>query len=245
MDTRPAWRTFIGFALRVACFTCFGLLLLAACQQAPTDVPNMVNPASAFCEEQGNKVEIRTAPDGSQSGVCVFPDGSECDEWAYFRGECAPGGAPPPPTPTPPEGAADWMTYGNKELGYTFQYPPGAEITPGDDPLESLIISGTGMGDASWGISHPAGQEAFRPPEGADLEQWLTEHNMLGETRLPDAQIAGLTAIHLRHERSPQSYANDRYYFVKGTQLYQVIIGHGEVEDWDSANRFLQSWQFK
>jgi len=23
--------------------------------------------------------------------VCVFPDGSTCDEWAYFRGECSPG----------------------------------------------------------------------------------------------------------------------------------------------------------
>jgi hypothetical protein len=23
--------------------------------------------------------------------MCVFPDGSECDEWAYFRGECKPG----------------------------------------------------------------------------------------------------------------------------------------------------------
>ena len=29
-----------------------------------------------------------TAADGSQSGICVFPDGSTCDEWAYFRGEC-------------------------------------------------------------------------------------------------------------------------------------------------------------
>jgi putative hemolysin len=59
-----------------------------------TDVPqaNMANPASVYCEEQGNKLEIRTAADGSQSGLCIFPDGSECDEWAYFRGECGPAG---------------------------------------------------------------------------------------------------------------------------------------------------------
>jgi putative hemolysin len=51
---------------------------------------NMPNPASVYCEQNGNKLEIRTAADGSQSGVCVFPDGSTCDEWAYYRGECGP-----------------------------------------------------------------------------------------------------------------------------------------------------------
>jgi hypothetical protein len=50
----------------------------------------MPNPASVYCEQQGNKHELQTASDGSQNGMCVFPDGSECDEWAYFRGECGP-----------------------------------------------------------------------------------------------------------------------------------------------------------
>jgi putative hemolysin len=64
-----------------------------------TDLPqaNMPNPASVYCEQQGNKLEIRTAADGSQSGYCIFPDGSECDEWAYFRGECGPSVLPPTP----------------------------------------------------------------------------------------------------------------------------------------------------
>jgi putative hemolysin len=75
------------------------LMALTACtiniNQAPketfaTGIPavNMPNPASVYCEQQGNKLEIQTAADGSQSGICVFPDGSSCDEWAYFRGEC-------------------------------------------------------------------------------------------------------------------------------------------------------------
>jgi putative hemolysin len=51
----------------------------------------MPNPASVYCEEQGGRVEIRTATDGGQYGVCTFADGSECDEWAFYRGECGPG----------------------------------------------------------------------------------------------------------------------------------------------------------
>ncbi len=59
---------------------------------------NMPNPASVFCTQNGNKLEIHTAADGSQSGSCVFPDGSSCDEWAYYRGECGPA-APKSPSP--------------------------------------------------------------------------------------------------------------------------------------------------
>jgi len=62
--------------------------------QAPTSTPtssaNMPNPAAAYCQKQGYTSEIRTAADGSQSGVCKFPNGTECDEWAYFRRNCSP-----------------------------------------------------------------------------------------------------------------------------------------------------------
>ena len=73
------------------------LMALAACatsqtqvpESAPTDMPQagMPNPASVYCTEQGNQLEIRTAADGNQNGVCVFSDASTCDEWAYYRGE--------------------------------------------------------------------------------------------------------------------------------------------------------------
>ena len=58
----------------------------------PTPEPStgqagLANPASVYCVEQGYRNEIRTAKDGSQFGVCVFPDGSEADDWAFFRGE--------------------------------------------------------------------------------------------------------------------------------------------------------------
>ena len=72
----------------------------AAPEPAATDMPQagMPNPASVYCTQNGNKLEIRTAADGSQNGICIFPDGSACDEWAYYRGECGPA-AQKSPTP--------------------------------------------------------------------------------------------------------------------------------------------------
>jgi hypothetical protein len=50
----------------------------------------MANPASTYCIEQdGNSVIIET--EAGQAGICKFDDGSECDEWAFFRKECKQG----------------------------------------------------------------------------------------------------------------------------------------------------------
>ncbi|MFN2144690.1 MAG: DUF333 domain-containing protein [Anaerolineales bacterium] len=68
----------------------------ASPEEEPEDI-GMANPASVYCEEQGGTLEIRTSKDSSQFGMCVFDDGSECEEWAYFRGECSPGDFPEQP----------------------------------------------------------------------------------------------------------------------------------------------------
>jgi putative hemolysin len=49
------------------------------------------NPASVFCEEQGGRLDLRTDETGGQYGVCMFENGSECEEWAFYRGECKKG----------------------------------------------------------------------------------------------------------------------------------------------------------
>jgi len=71
---------------------CVGLVF-GCTQSAPTVQENtqIANPASVYCEEQGGTLEIRTAADGGQRGYCKFSDGSECEAWAYYRGECKPG----------------------------------------------------------------------------------------------------------------------------------------------------------
>jgi len=112
------------------------MLALAACttrqvqtpEPAATDIPqvNMPNPASVYCEQQGNKLEIQTAADGSQNGICIFPDGSTCDEWAYFRGEC---GLALQKSPTPANGveATSTASSGDTEENASGGYmPPGA-----------------------------------------------------------------------------------------------------------------------
>jgi putative hemolysin len=47
----------------------------------------IANPASEFCIENGGRLEIRQDLQG-EAGFCIFEDGSECEEWAYFNGEC-------------------------------------------------------------------------------------------------------------------------------------------------------------
>jgi hypothetical protein len=46
------------------------------------------NPASLYCVQSGYTLVIITNADGGEYGVCVFPDGNECEEWAFFRNEC-------------------------------------------------------------------------------------------------------------------------------------------------------------
>jgi putative hemolysin len=99
---------FIIILLALTAGTAFLLLALTAgttfqvqtIETSGTAIPqvNMPNPASVYCKEQGNKLEIRTAADGSQIGICAFPNGDTCDEWAYFREEC---GLTPQKSPTP------------------------------------------------------------------------------------------------------------------------------------------------
>jgi putative hemolysin len=55
-----------------------------------TPASSIANPASVNCEQKGGKLEIRTTAGGDQYGVCTFLDGSECEEWAFLRGECVP-----------------------------------------------------------------------------------------------------------------------------------------------------------
>jgi len=53
-------------------------------------IHNVANPASLNCTNKGGTLELRDEADGVY-GVCKFSDGSECEEWAYYQGQCHPG----------------------------------------------------------------------------------------------------------------------------------------------------------
>ena len=87
---------------------------------------NLANPASVNCNQKGNRLEIRTAADDSQVGICIFPDGSECEEWAFLRGECSQGTLTPAATANPAE-TGSGSTQGTPEA-------PAATATPEQNP---------------------------------------------------------------------------------------------------------------
>lgn len=125
--------------------------LVASCDsdhRTPTPIADMPNPASVYCEEQGGTLEIRTDADGGQYGACLFPDGSECDEWGFFRGECSPGGQNsetiiidpsdlPTPLPIDPADYQGWWVYTSTNYGFSIQLPPDwvVEEATASDPL--------------------------------------------------------------------------------------------------------------
>jgi putative hemolysin len=60
----------------------------------PQDIGGgIANPAAQNCADRGGTIRTVSTPQG-QSGMCVFPDGSECQEWALYHGECVPGQKP-------------------------------------------------------------------------------------------------------------------------------------------------------
>ena len=83
------------------------IMCLPACQQADVPTPTATpyssvpvtesvdndsfigqpNPASFYCEEMGYDLQLRDEAEGTV-GICVLPDGSECEEWEFLAGRC-------------------------------------------------------------------------------------------------------------------------------------------------------------
>ena len=220
------------------------------------------NPAAVYCQSKGHTWELREG-DGGSYGVCIFAGGSECDEWAYFLGECQPAMPTEAPTAAPESTATaepvpdGWQIYENENPAYSFLYPAEATIEPGQDPQRAVTILGPLVEDENWPmfyIGHPQDRAEYRPPADVELEQWLVEQSLvaaedqpgMGEVRREGREIGGETAVHTRFERSQQSYAYDKYFFAHAGQLYSIVILHtGDQEDWELYNQFLDSFQFR
>jgi len=74
----------------------FAIVTLAGCncnkeQNPSVENVGIANPASVYCGENGGTLQIETSEDWGQYWICMFEDGSYCEEWSYFRGECQAG----------------------------------------------------------------------------------------------------------------------------------------------------------
>jgi putative hemolysin len=121
-------------------------------------VSSLANPASVFCEENGGRVEIRTVSDG-EVGFCVFPDGSECEEWTFFRGECAIKSTYQTPSPE-----------ARSELVDAMSQTLGMAVTTENAPFRDYISGEIG-----------AGWQATAIGTGLDFENFMVVAEGLGE----------------------------------------------------------------
>lgn len=87
--------------LRALALALLSLLVLSACKSGPSPTPTefvekegedafigVPNPASFYCQEMGYSLELRETDAGTE-GICIFPDGKECEEWEFLSGGCA------------------------------------------------------------------------------------------------------------------------------------------------------------
>ena len=66
-----------------------GVLTLSGCGKTEAPVEEnaeIANPASVYCEENGWTLVLE-----EWAWLCMFPDGSYCEEWAFMNWECQPG----------------------------------------------------------------------------------------------------------------------------------------------------------
>lgn len=90
--TKPAFLVNIYRSVMAVSLSC---LLLTACSESLTSLADsqqrlsMPNPASVACVKSGGTLSIQHDATGNEYGLCSWPSGAECEEWRYFRGECA------------------------------------------------------------------------------------------------------------------------------------------------------------
>lgn len=142
-------------------------LLRGDCPVGGLKVTGYITEAARYCAITGGTVAI-TGSSGAEDeqATCTFPDGSQCDAWDYYRGQCVPGISIT---------AADWQTYTNAEAGFSLQVPPGwnkqAVPDQNEGVLQGMAFSGIEGGvEVYWGVGFggacPQGTESVQLAQG-------------------------------------------------------------------------------
>jgi len=161
------------------------VVITSECTFVPTPLPetptrvtlNMANPAAIHCVKRGYVYETRRGTDGQEFGACIFPDGTECDGWAYFRGECGPGaqGATPMPQSSP-ESIEELAPVPGEQQAYAWYGYVAARLPPRRAPAAAafdgvlvLMPEGTGeVGLVGGNAEATAGIQALRDQPAPD-----------------------------------------------------------------------------
>lgn len=178
--------TLILASLLSACVGVSQEVTLPTFELAQEPQPGMPNPASVYCEEQGGLLEIRTGADGGQFGVCIFPDGSECEEWAFLRGECG-------LTVLEPEVA-------NPAAAYCVQQGGVSKLLTderGNQYGACIFPDGSQCAEGAFyrGECRPAGQAAPTPTLSGELAPEATVEEILAQVQLPADAYSGEPAV--------------------------------------------------
>jgi putative hemolysin len=197
--------TLILASLLSACVGISQEVMMPSVEPAQEPQPGMANPASVFCEEQGGRLEIRTAADGGQFGVCLFADGSECEEWAFFNGECQPDGQPA--ATIEPEVANPAAAYCVQQGGKSMILPDQA----GNQVGKCVFADGSQCDEWAFyrGECRPAGQAAPTPALAGVPAPDVAVEEILAQIQLPaDAYSDSPAVLPLRTpEDSPPLWA--------------------------------------
>jgi putative hemolysin len=131
-----------------------GLLAVAGAGCGGDETVAIANPASEFCVDQGGTLRIDTAADGGQVGICVLADGSEIEEWEYYRSQ---GGDSTLPGTTTPEGPEAYEVF---------------LLSGGGDDCDAVV--GVPMTSTVEGTLGEALTVLLAGPSQADLDAGLT-----------------------------------------------------------------------
>lgn len=112
-----------------------GLMPTGTCEEgkqiSPQEVQKEIslpNPASQNCTEKGGKLEMLQETAGTL-GICKFNDGTECEEWQFYRGECKKGQFTQAETFHPYRGLIRKGLISKMLTGYAFKDETGTEYT--------------------------------------------------------------------------------------------------------------------
>jgi hypothetical protein len=122
------------------------------------------NARGRYCTITGGGSDHREQRRRDEQGTCTFKDGSQCDAWVYYNGECSPGAE-----------AAEWQTYTDTVAGFSIQVPPtwSQQTLPdqADGAIHGMAFTGAEGGvEVYWGAAFcgacPTGTEPVQLAQG-------------------------------------------------------------------------------